>query len=125
MKLGLRAWVIVVLGLLAAPRAVLHDLDLVQERTGINAALVFLPLLVWLVVAVRWSSNPFLSLLTAGGVYGVALGVIHNVLWDGEARLALLLRGAMTVSSLFTGLAVGAICGAAAWLLRRGLARLH
>ncbi|XVV14872.1 hypothetical protein ACQP2X_11225 [Actinoplanes sp. CA-131856] len=116
MNLGLRLWVIVLLGLLAAPRAVLHDLDLIHEGTGVNAALVFVPLLVWVAVAVRWSTNPFLSLLAAGGVYGTALAVIHNLLWDGDA---VLLRGAITVSSLFTGLAVGAICGAVAWLVSR------
>ncbi|MFG1993457.1 hypothetical protein ACGFJ7_26090 [Actinoplanes sp. NPDC048988] len=39
MRLGLRPWVIVLLGLAAAPRAVLHDLDLIHERTGVNAVL--------------------------------------------------------------------------------------
>ncbi|XVU27658.1 hypothetical protein ACQPZJ_11665 [Actinoplanes sp. CA-054009] len=121
MKLGLHPWVIVLLGLLAAPRAVLHDLDLIHERTGVNAALVFVPLLIWVAVAVRYSSNPFLSLLAAGGVYGVALALIHNLFWDGT----LLLRGAVTVSSLFTGLAVGAISGAVAWLLHRATASLR
>ncbi|WP_179855047.1 hypothetical protein [Paractinoplanes atraurantiacus] len=42
--------------------------------------------------------------------------MIHNLLWDGES---VLLRGAITVSSLFTGLAVGAISGAVAWLISR------
>lgn len=111
-------WLPLGLGLLAAPRAVLHDLGLIQPRTGLNAALVVVPLIIWIVVAVRSGAAPFGLLLRAGLVYGLCLAVIHNVLWDGAGTLhPLLPRTAMTLSSLATGLTVGAITGALAWLL--------
>jgi hypothetical protein len=136
-RLGLPAWLVMALALLAVPRAVLHDLDVVTEGSPVNALLVFGPLVVWVVVAVRLAGNPFLALLAAGGIYGICLGTVHNIFWSRtwagdpprlggnlEGRLPagleeLLLRGATTLSSLFTGLAVGAICGLVAWAIRR------
>jgi len=134
-RLGLPAWLIVALGLLAAPRAVLHDLDVVTEGSPINLLLVFGPLVVWVIVAVRLAGNPFLALLATGGVYGLSLAVVHNILWShtwagDPPRLGgnlvgrlpagleeLLMRGATTLSSIFTGLAVGTVCGVAAWAI--------
>jgi hypothetical protein len=108
------------LGLLAAPRAVLHDLDLIHERTGLNTLLVFVPLLIWVVVAVTRPAAPVRLLLGAGAVYGVCLAVIHNALWNGETTVPEpVARIAMTLSSLATGLAVGAICAGVAWLILR------
>ncbi len=110
----------IVLGLLAAPRVVLHDLDLIHEGTGLNALFVFLPLLIWVVVAVTRSPSPVRLLLGAGAVHGICLAVIHNALWDGEATVAEpAARVAITLSGLVTGLVVGAICGGVAWLLTR------
>jgi hypothetical protein len=131
--LGLPFLAILGLGLLAVPRAVLHDLEIVEEGSLVNILLVAVPLVVWIAVAVWRSSNPFLSLLTAGAVYGLCLALVHNLFWnqtwDGsppslggnlEGRLPevaeqLLVRGAMSISSFFTGLAVGAVCGLIAW----------
>ncbi|GAA1579963.1 hypothetical protein [Actinoplanes couchii] len=123
-------WLPVALGLLAAPRAVLHDLELIEPETGLNAALVFVPLIVWILIAVRAGADSFRLPLKAGLVYGICLAVIHNLLWDGAARLSgtlagrfsapveeLLLRTTMSISSLLTGLLAGAACGAVAWLL--------
>ena len=140
-RLGLPAWLIVALGLLAAPRAVLHDLDVVSEGSPINLLLVFGPLVIWVIVAVRSAAHPFLALLAAGGVYGICLALVHNIFWSStwagdpprlggnlEGRLPpgaeeLLMRGATTLSSLFTGLAVGTICGVAAWAITRLIRR--
>ncbi|HWS33726.1 MAG TPA: hypothetical protein VN408_13420 [Actinoplanes sp.] len=121
-----------VLGLLAAPRAVLHDLELIEPETGLNAGLVVVPLVVWIVVAVRGGPGPFRLLLRTGLAYGFHLAVIHNLLWDGTARLGgnltgrlsgpaeeLVLRATMSLSSLVTGVLVGAACGAVAWLIAR------
>jgi hypothetical protein len=134
-RLGLPVWLIVALGLLAAPRAVLHDLDVVSEGSPITVLLVFGPLVVWVVVAVRLAGSPFLALLAAGGIYGICLAAVHNIFWSRtwagdpprlggnlEGRLSapteeLLMRGATTLSSLFTGLAVGTVCGVAAWAI--------
>jgi len=136
-RLGLPGWLIAVLGLLAAPRAVLHDLDLVAEGGPVNGLLVFGPLTIWVIVAVRWAGNAFVALLASGAVYGVCLAVVHNIFWNRvrgsdpprlggnlEGRLPaateeFLLRGATTVSSLFTGLAVGTVCGVIAWSVTR------
>jgi hypothetical protein len=138
----MKIWhVALLLGLLAAPRVILHDLDLIQEGTLLNAVLVFVPLLIWIVVAVVRRTSPFLTLLAAGGVYGICLALFHNIFWNRAVaddpptlggnlagRLSpgteeLVFRGAMSLSSLFTGLAVGAICGALAWTLTRLLTR--
>ena len=130
-KLGLPLWSIVALGLLAAPRVVLHDLDIIHEGSFVNALFVFVPLAIWVAVAVAWSTKPFLSLLAAGGVYGLSLAIGHNLLRDiprlgGEltGRLSpaveqVLARGAIVASSLVTGLVVGAVCGLVAWGIHR------
>lgn len=140
-RFGLPVGVIVMLGLLAAPRVVLHDLDVINEGTPANGVLVFAPLLIWVVVAVLRSTNPFVSLLAAGGVYGLCLLVVHNLLWnrtwEGDpprlggslaSRLPtaleeLILRGAMSLAGLFTGLAVGTVCGVLAWAIARARTR--
>lgn len=136
--LGLPLAGILGLALLAAPRVVLHDLGLVHEGTLVNALLVFVPVALWvLVTVVRRVPNPFLTLLTVGAVYGVLLGVAHQVFWEAnfdgaQPRLGgnladvapgtqeLIIRGFAMISSLFTGVIVGAISGLIAW----GIARL-
>jgi hypothetical protein len=130
-KLGLPLWAIAVLGLLAAPRVVLHDLGLIHEGTFVNALLVFVPLVIWVTVAVASSTKPFLSMLATGGGYGLCLAIGHLLLADipplgGElaGRLSpvleqLLTRGAIVVSSLVTGVVVGAVCGLVAWGIGR------
>jgi hypothetical protein len=136
-RLGLPALLIVLLGLLAVPRAVLHDLELVTGGSLVNLALVFVPPVIWVIVGVRRAGNPFLALLAVGGVYGIGLATVHNLLWDrvweGDpprpggnlaGRLPgwaeeVFMRGATTLSSLFTGLAVGTVCGVTAWAITR------
>jgi hypothetical protein len=136
-RLGLPAPLIVALGLLGVPRAVLHDLELVAAGSFLNLALAAVPLLIWILVGVRRAGNPFLALLAVGGVYGVGLAAVHNIFWGrvwagDPPRLGgnlagrvpewadeLLMRGATTLSSLFTGLAVGTVCGVTAWAITR------
>lgn len=134
--LGLPVWAIGLLALLAVPRVVAHDLNLVGPV--VNGLLVFVPLVVWIVVALwRRVPNPLLTLLAVGVAYGVLLAVTHQVLWTQSfagdpprlggnlegvlfpAAEAVLLRGFAVVSSLFTGVLVGAATGAVAWLLSR------
>lgn len=50
-RLGLPLVAIIGLALLAAPRVILHDLDIIHEGTAINALFVFLPPVVWIIVA--------------------------------------------------------------------------
>jgi hypothetical protein len=129
-------WAICALAVLAVPRAVAHDLELAGR--GVNALLVFAPLVVWIAVALyRRVPDPFLTLLAVGAVYGLLLAVTHQVLWteafDGdrpglggelEGRLTpaaetAVLRTFAFMSSLVTGVLVGAATGALAWLAAR------
>ncbi|AYF29539.1 hypothetical protein CSH63_19115 [Micromonospora tulbaghiae] len=126
---------LVALAALAAPRVVLHDLDVVPEGTVVAALLAVGPALCW-VAAVLWRRppRPFLTMVVIGALYGVFLAVGHQVFWDSSlgmdapglaglepgAREALL-RGAAVMSSLVTGTMVGVIAGAVAVLLSRML----
>jgi hypothetical protein len=135
--LGLPFLALAGLALLAAPRVVLHDLGVLQEETFVNALFVVVPPLVWIAVVVRARvPNPFLTVLVIGALYGVVLAVGHQLLWDasfsdGTPRLggnlsdvspavsAAVVRGAAVVSSVFTGVLVGAVTGLVAWGVSR------
>lgn len=145
-RLGLTPLALVGLAALAVPRIVVHDLELLPPGSPVVALLALLPPLVWVVVAALWSARPLPALLAVGGLYGVALAVVHNIAWSGvfaadPPRLGgnldgvfspiteeVLMRGAGTLSSLGTGIVVGLICGLIAWgvqsLARRAGARL-
>ncbi len=133
-KLGLSPPALWGLAALGVPRVVAHDLDLVGPE--LNMVLVFAPPLVWLVVALaRRVPSPLATLSVVGLAYGVLLAVTHQLLWthafDGGAptlggNLAgtlspaweqVVVRGFACVSSLATGLAVGAVTGVVAWAL--------
>lgn len=128
--LGFSWPVLVGLAALAAPRVVLHDLDLVPEGALVAALLAVVPPLCWVAVVLwRRPPRPFLTVLVIGAIYGVFLAVGHQLLWteafEGNEALAaspipeVLMRAAAVVSSIVTGTAVGAITGAVAALLRR------
>ncbi|WP_460663614.1 hypothetical protein [Kribbella swartbergensis] len=137
-RLGLSFPVIFLLALLAVPRVVAHDLDLVGP--AVNAVLVFAPLAVWLAVAVAARvPNPIWTLTVVGLTYGVLLAIGHQVLWtwaiDEEPRLggnladvpesvqALIFRGFAVISSIVTGTLVGTAVGVVAWLINRARGR--
>jgi hypothetical protein len=80
-RFGLPGRLIVVLGLLAVPRAGLHDLDAVAEGSPVSSLLVFGPLVIWVIVAVLPAGNPFIALPAAGGAYGIGLAAVHNIFW--------------------------------------------
>lgn len=135
--LGLPLLAIIGLALLAVPRVILHDLGLIQGETFVNALLVFVPVAIWIVVALwRRVPNAFLTLLAIGAVYGVFLALGHQLLWDfsfGEnaptlggnlsdldpGAGAIIIRTFAVVSSLFTGVIVGVISGLVAWGLSK------
>lgn len=135
--LGFSWPVLVGLAALAAPRVVLHDLDVVQEGTPVNALLVFGPLACW-IAAVLWRRppRPFLTVVVIGAVYGVFIAAGHQMMWDAvfdgaapslggnladvdPAVQEVLLRAAAVLSSLVTGVVVGVLTGAVAALLCR------
>jgi hypothetical protein len=121
------------------PRVVAHDLALVGPV--VNALLVFVPIAVWIgFVLVKRVSNPFLTLLAVGLVYGVLLAVTHQLLWAeafagdppslggnlagvlptaGEAGvLRVLASGSSLVTGAFTGVASGAVGSLLARIVR-------
>ena len=139
---GLPWWAVVALGLLAVPRAVLHDLDGMPASTLLVVALAVGPPVLWAGVAVAARLvSPVRTLGAVGAVYGVGLAVVHNILWDRsfggrDVRLGgnlrdelpapveeLVLRGSATVSSILTGIAVGLASGLVATVSTRLLAR--
>jgi hypothetical protein len=141
---GLPLYALPALALLAVPRVVLHDLDVIQEGTAVNALLVFLPPVVWVAVVLRARvPNPFLTLLAVGAWYGVFLALGHQLLWEASfgddpprlggnlaGRLSpgaeeVVLRAFAAVSSLFTGVLVGAVTGLAGWGLSRLTGRVR
>ncbi|MEU8378236.1 hypothetical protein [Streptosporangium sp. NPDC048865] len=131
--LGLPMIAVIGLALLAAPRIVLHDLDVIHEGTFVNALFVFVPPIVWIAVVLwRRVPNPFLTLLVTGLFYGVLLAAGHQLLWDtvfgddppalggnlsglGPAAQSVVPRLFAAISSVFTGVIVGAITGLIAW----------
>jgi uncharacterized membrane protein len=108
------------------PRIFAHDLGV--DVGPIPAVLTIGPVLVWIAVVLGARvPSPVVTLLAVGAVYGLALGIVHNVLWDqvfgddppalGELDADLSevpLRIATFVSSVFTGVVVGLVSGLAA-----------
>lgn len=139
--LGLPLIAIFGLALLTVPRVVLHDLHLIEEGTFVNLVFVVVPIVIWVVtVVVRRVPNPFVTLLAVGAVSGLFLALGHQLLWevsfgDNPPRLggnladlapgvqSVIMRGFATISSVFTGLMVGAVSGLVAWGIA-GLVRL-
>lgn len=123
------------LALLGVPRVIAHDLDLVGPT--VNTVLVFAPFAAW--VGYMWwrrVSDAFRALLAVGACYGVSLAVTHQILWtmafDDPPRLGGTLEGQLSPvvedvvlrvfsvgSSFVTGVLVGAVTGAIAWVLIR------
>lgn len=137
-ELGLSTPAIVLLAAIAAIRVPLHDLGIVQEGDVLAPLLVFAPLALWVVVALRRRvPNPILALTAVGLAYGVMLAVVHQLFWGSafggappsfggnlEGVLApglesLILRAASIPSSLVTGTMLGALTGAVAWAIER------
>lgn len=132
-RLGLPAIAILGLALLAVPRVVLHDLAILDSGSLANALFVFVPPVLWIVVAVwRRVPNAFLTILVIGALYGAFLAIGHQLFWeisfsDSVPRLggkltdvdpaiqAGIFRAFAAISSLFTGAIVGAITGLIAW----------
>lgn len=129
------------LAALAVPRAVLHDLGTTAGPL-VQALLALGPPVVWVLVAVRGRvPSPVLTLVTVGALYGCALALTHNLMWDSAfagADPALggalageldqdteeaLLRAAASVSSVFTGMVLGLISGLVATGIRQATDR--
>ena len=136
--LGLSLPMVILLAAIAAIRAPLHDLGIVQEGSAAAWLLVFVPLAVWVgVVLQRRVPNPLLTLTVVGFAYAVMLAVVHQLFWDAafggnlpslggnlEGVLApgveaVVFRVSAFFSSLVTGTMVGALTGVVAWAVAR------
>ena len=136
--LGLSLFMVVLLAAIAAIRVPLHDLGIVQEGSAAAGLLVFVPLAVWVGVALRRQvPRPLLALTVVGLAYGVMLAIIHQLFWGAAfggdlPRLggnlggvlapgveATVFRVSAFFSSLLTGTMVGAVTGAVAWTISR------
>ena len=135
-RLGLPLWTLAILALLGVPRVVLHDLGVIHEGTAPNLLLVVAPPLVWIaVVLAARVRRPFLTLLVTGALYGVLMGLVHQLLWGtafpggapalggnltdlDPALHAVIVRVAAALSSVLTGVVVGALAGLLAEAVR-------
>lgn len=135
-RLGLPVWALLLLAALALPRAVLHDLG-VDVGTAGNAVLALGPPAVWVVVALRTRvPSPVVTLVVVGALYGIGLGIGHNLMWDElfeeSPRLGGAVEGDLSpgveeavmrvvtfASSVLTGAVVGLVAGLVASALRR------
>ncbi|WP_051400473.1 hypothetical protein [Haloechinothrix halophila] len=133
-RIGLPLPAVFALALLAAPRVVLHDLDVIEEGTFVNALFVFIPPLIWIGIAVlRKIHRPILTLFVVGVFYGVLLAVGHQILWNINSDDPVMLGGNLAdidpdvqtviirvfaaISSVVTGTFVGVAAGLVAWAL--------
>src|SRR4029077_5387738 len=129
---------IIAIALLAAlplPRVIAHDLRLIEIDGPVYTALAIAPLLIWLLVALfRRTERPFFDFLVLGLVYGLFLGLTHQILWDASwagnpphmgGNLAgkldpyvesVILRAFALGSSIVTGLVFGAAFGIVAFV---------
>jgi hypothetical protein len=140
-SLGLSLPAILGLALLATPRVVAHDLAIVEEGSLVNLVLAVVPLVVWMTVTViARVPHPFVTLLVIGACYGLFLAGLHQLLWDRAfagsppavggtfsgldlGARQMIARLAAAMSSVFTGVAVGAVVGLVAWAITAVLDR--
>lgn len=127
--LGLPVATLVGLAALGVPRVILHDLHVIGEGDPVTWLLAFLPVAVWIGVAVvKRVPKPFLTVLAIGVIFGAMLVITHQLLWDSAFRGnlpaiggpdgTLVPRIAAIPSGLFAGAIMGAIGGLIAWGLQ-------
>lgn len=72
---------LILLALLGLPRVVAHDLRWIEPGSLINTLLAIIPPIIWILVVLSKSNRPFMPLLIIGMIYGLILGVTHQLLW--------------------------------------------
>ncbi len=133
---GLSFLSILLLAILGVPRVIGHDLGWFEEGTFINSMFVFIPVLIWMAVAVlNKNANPFRSMLVLGVIYGVMLALVHQVFWTASFPTLPELGGNFTaapqyirtivpriaavMSSMMTGAIMGIVLGIVAFVIRK------
>ena len=80
-NLSLPFSILFLLALLGLPRVIAHDLGWVEPGSMFNALLAIVPPIVWVIVVLSKTSRPFTPLLWIGVIYGLLLGITHQILW--------------------------------------------
>lgn len=141
-KLGIGIFELAALSLLGLPRVILHDLSVIEEGTLFNFLLVFIPVIVWILYILRKRVKaPFLAMLLLCIIYGMILGITHQVLWTqsfpegvqlggnlSELPAAIsntIIRGFAFLSSMTTGAVMGLVLGTVTWILNQSLNRMR
>ncbi|MBM7791268.1 hypothetical protein [Tenggerimyces flavus] len=77
------AWLLVTLIALGLPRTVLSDLGVIEpEGSLVYYVLALAPFAFWFAVAIfRRTPTPIRDHLVAGGLYGLSLIAVHELLW--------------------------------------------
>lgn len=145
LRLGLSWPAVVGLAALGAPRVVLHDFGALDGGFGLASLLLTVgPLAVWVLVLTWRQARPLVRTGAAiGGVFGIMLVAIHQILWSeaydsdpprlggnlagkfDEGTEEAIFRAASVPSGLAVGLALGALAGFVARLLVRRADRLR
>jgi hypothetical protein len=134
----LPVWIFLVLALLSAPRIIAHDSNVVDLDSLPYTILVVAPLLVYAAIALAlrcW--RPFYNFMVLGIFLGLVLAATHQLMWDiawandpptiggnlmntfDPAVEELFLRSFAVVSSIITGLVMGALFGLIAAVAQR------
>lgn len=133
---GLSFLSILLLAMLGVPRIIGHDLGWLDEGTFMNSLFVFIPVIIWVAVAVlKQHVHPFRSMFALGVVFGVILALTHQILWTKTFPIAPELGGNLTeapgyirvfvpriaavFSSVITGTLMGVVLGIVAFILRK------
>ncbi|WP_411842297.1 hypothetical protein [Salinicoccus sp. HZC-1] len=133
---GLSFLSILLLAFLGVPRVIGHDLGWLNEGTFINALFVFIPVIIWVSIAVlKKEMHPFRSMLVLGAFHGVLLAAAHQILWGAAFPMPpelggnfvnapgyfkiLIPRSAAVLSSIMTGIIMGTVLGLAALVIKK------
>lgn len=132
--LGVPLFTLIMLSLLGVPRVIAHDLSIIEEGSLVNSILVFAPIIIWIMYTnLKNIKKTFLSLLLIGFFYGIFLAAVHQILWSTaldtpiqfggnlsnlpQTAVNLIARIFAFLSSVTTGIVIGAITGAAGSLV--------
>lgn len=135
-KTGLGILELLPLSLLGLPRVILHDLSIIEEGTFVNLLFVVIPVIVWIIYILSKNAKaPFLSMLFLCSIYGMILGITHQILWTQSFPEGVQLGGNLTelpdlasniiirifafLSSVTTGVVMGIVLGAVTWVLNQ------
>lgn len=127
--LGLPVLALIGLALLAVPRPILEDLELIRPGGALSVLLIVVTVAIWITAAlVAKVPRPFLTVLVIGAISGGMLVITYQLLWGslfeaepdiaGSSVPVLVLRLAAIPGGLVVGTLMGAVGGLIAWGIR-------